>query len=147
MGKRGSTSFLCTLWTLDIHTHCDYGHIILFQGPNLLPPVLLFSVLFLSELPLLLSICSFSCLRRDQGSRCPENWDSSYDRRGILNRWVCTLGGRRGFATSWLCIFWYPVTDFWTPASVYEIPNPLPPPPMQVLQWLRAPFLSSLLLF
>lgn len=54
----------------DTHIHTViwiYIYFLLFQGLNLLQPVLSFPL----ELPLLLSVCSFGCLKRDPGYRCP----------------------------------------------------------------------------
>lgn len=112
------------------HTHTLwYGYIfLLFQGLNLFPPVLLLPLLFLPELPSLLSICSFSCLRRDPGYRCPEI-QTVTTAEGVLNCWVCTLGAKGGGYQLAGCAT-FSVTDFWTPASVYEIPNPPPPSPV-----------------
>lgn len=123
-----------TMWTMDTRT-LWYGYIfLLFQGMNLLPTILwllFLPLLFLPELPLLLSICSFTHL--GWGHTCP------------LKRYSQPLDmhfGKGDFQISWLCTFWFSVTDFWTPASVYEIPNP-PPSEVWVLQWLQLSSSSS----
>lgn len=90
-----STVAVClkdTMWTLDIHTHththCDiYGYIFFFVSGS---EFVTTSLIIASALPLLLGICSFSCLRREPDYRCPQNQDSYYGRR--FNCSVCTLG-------------------------------------------------------
>lgn len=118
---------LCGRWIFThTHTHCDiYGHIFFFVSGS---EFVTTSLIIASVLPLLLGICSFSCLRREPDYWCPQNQDSYYGRR--FNCWVCTLGwgcvcgGAECLPTSWLCTFSFPVTDFWTPASVWKTPNP-----------------------
>lgn len=97
----------CSSW---IFAHCDNGYIFLFfQGLTPSPSVLLF------DLPLRWSFRSFSCLSRGlQGPR---------DR-------VSYCGRRCLFYPTLLAVhILFPVTDFWTPAGVYEIPNFPPPAP------------------
>lgn len=78
---------LCGRWIFT-HTHCDiYGYIFFFVSGS---EFVTTSLIIASALPLLLGICSFSCLRREPDYRCPQNQDSYYGRR--FNCSVCTLG-------------------------------------------------------
>lgn len=86
---------LCGRWIFKhTHTHCDMDIYFCCYHQSYC-----FLFLFLPELPLLLSICSFSCLIR--GPRVTAAPKSEGRRYSQLNRWVCTLRGNG----SWLCTF------------------------------------------
>lgn len=84
-----------------------------------------FCFVFLPELPLLLSICSFSCLSR--AYRCPKIKTVTMA-EGILICWVCTLGLGWGLPISWLCTFDFQWLTFGPQQVFTGFPTPLPPP-------------------
>lgn len=102
----------CLLWTLDLHT-LWYGYIfLLFQG--LLPPVW---VSVSQSFHYCWVFVVSAALRGSQVS--PKS-----AAEGVLNCWVCTLGGGGGgLAASWLCTFYIDLT--FGPQQVFtKFPTP-----------------------
>lgn len=101
--------FKDTMWTLDIHTHCDMDiYFCCFRGLNLLPPVLLLLILLLlpvSSFPLRASITLeyfVVSAALGGGHRCPTPPSKKQKKKTVLRQllqqkvfskcWVCTLG-------------------------------------------------------
>lgn len=106
-----------TMWTLDTHT-LWYGYIfLLFQGLNLLPPFYYYyyCLFYFSQNAHYCWVFVVS-LALAGVTGAPKRYSEPLDMHF----------GKGELQISWLCTISFSATDFWTPASVYEIPNPPP---------------------
>lgn len=121
-----STVAVClrdTMWTLDIHT-LWYGYIFFVVSGS---KALITTSLIASFLSQSFHYCWVFVVSAALGGTRVTGAPKSRQlttAEGILNCWVCTVGG--GIPSSWAMHIWFCVTDFWTPASVYEISQPQP---------------------
>ena len=162
-----------TMWTLDIdtHTHTNtHTHTVIWiytfvvsvsesVTSSLIITVIIAAIFFCLFVCFSQSFhsfmtvgvfCSLSCLQEEvTGEKKKIKTVTTAAEARLLSLHFGTgSGGQGGSTTSWLCTFTFPVTDFWTPASVFtysQLPpsaitrskcpdcSPPPPPPPLLL--------------